>query len=100
MNTNKRYRVSDNETGTVYNIEELSRLDNDSYGYIRMTPQTENKSRSTDELMAEAQKIIDRMEKEAEPERLPSPEPKPQPKPVNEIKRLSELLKTTRYRQP
>lgn len=72
----------------------------DTYGFIHGTPQQTKqqntasaipkRERSTDELIAEAQKIINRKES------IPTPVtegPKPQQKPINEIKRFSELLK-------
>ena len=85
---NKHYKVIDNETGTVYNIEELSRLENDTIGYIRATPEQPKR-----DIWAEARKLIEYnarnkvagIEKEF-------PEPKPQPK-ENEIKKFSQFLK-------
>ena len=76
----------------------------DTYGYIHGTQQqreqqntaaakTVPKLRSTDELIAEAKKLLQK-----EPNTVPTPKPKPEPQPnINEIKRLSRLLQDYRY---
>jgi hypothetical protein len=86
---NKHYKVTDNETGTVYNIEELSRLENDTIGYIRATPEQPKR-----DIWAEAQKLIEynARNKVAGTEKE-FPEPKQQPVNENQIKKFSALLK-------
>lgn len=85
---NKHYKVTDNETGTVYNIEELSTLENDTIGYIRATPEQPKR-----DIWAEAQKLIEynARNKLAGTEKE-QPEPKQEPVNENQIKNFSAFL--------